>query len=269
MCSKATNPVAFLQEHSVDTLFRFILTHPDMDHMDGIRRLFTSVKVANFWDCGIRKAKPEFESQSRYLEDDWDYYDSLIAGSAGIHVVSPRSGDKGAYWASDGENGQGNGDYLSILSPTEDLITAANSDGDINDACYVICYRSSAGKVIFAGDSNDKVWEHILEHHGDLVADTSVLFAPHHGRKSDRSFSFLDEVKPRLSFFGCAPSDYLAYSAWSARGLLYFTNNQCGNVLLLPSEKKMNVYIQNKEYATAYTGGTTWESEGFWYLCTA
>jgi beta-lactamase superfamily II metal-dependent hydrolase len=29
------NPISYLQDHSIYSLFRFVLTHPDMDHLAG------------------------------------------------------------------------------------------------------------------------------------------------------------------------------------------------------------------------------------------
>ena len=225
MCSNPTNPIRYLESKSLSDIWRFVLTHPDMDHMDGIKQLFETKSIANFWDCGIRRDKPDFEEGGPYLEDDWDLYEELITGKVtGTNVISPRAGANGQYWNSDNDDGTGDGDYISIVSPNEALIASANDNGDINDASYVIVYRSSAGRIIFAGDSNDKTWEYILANHKNLVSDAAVLFAPHHGRKSDRDYSFLDVVKPRISFFGCAPSEHLAYSAWQYRNLLYFTS---------------------------------------------
>lgn len=31
------NPIEYLKDRNVSTIFRFILTHPDMDHMDGLK----------------------------------------------------------------------------------------------------------------------------------------------------------------------------------------------------------------------------------------
>ena len=44
------NPIDYLKNRNIHTIFRFILTHPDMDHMDGIKALFSSFEVVNFWD---------------------------------------------------------------------------------------------------------------------------------------------------------------------------------------------------------------------------
>lgn len=268
MCKKPTNPIDYIKEKGFSSVFRFILSHPDMDHMDGIKRLFGDLNVCNFWDCGIRRDKPDFKD-SPYSESDWDFYEDLIDGKIkDVNIVTPRAGSKGQFWNRDDDEGNGNGDYLTIVAPNKKLIDSANEDGDINDASYVIIYRSSAGPIIFAGDSNDKTWEYILDEHSDKVKDAAVLFAPHHGRKSDRKYQFLGVVKPRISFFGCAPNDNLAYSAWTYRKLLYFTNNQCGNIHLYPKDKKVEVYIENVKYANKYTNDSTHSSDSYWYLCT-
>jgi len=268
MRNHPTNPVDYLSSKGISEIWRFILTHPDMDHMDGIKRLFTDKTILHFWDCGIKREKPNFEEDSPYLEKDWDFYDDLISDKVnGPKVIIPRAGDIGKYWNADNDKNEGEGDYVSIAAPNDELIKSANDNGDINDASYVIIYRSSAGRVIFPGDSNDKTWEYILRNHKDLVSDATVLFAPHHGRKSERDYSFLDVVKPRVSFFGCAPSEHLSYSAWQNRELLYFTSNQCGNVHVYPIGEKVNVFIENYKYANGYTQGNTYQKDGYWFLC--
>lgn len=268
MRNNPTNPVDYLTSKGISEIWRFILTHPDMDHMDGIKNLFVNKEVLHFWDCGIRREKPDFEENGPYLEEDWDFYEDLISDKVdGTKVITPQAGDVGKYWNADNDKKEGNGDYISIVAPDDELIKSANDNGDINDASYVIVYCSSAGRIIFPGDSNDKTWEYILQKHKDLVSDAAVLFAPHHGRKSERDYSFLDVVKPRVSFFGCAPSEQLAYSAWQNRGLLYFTNNQCGNVHVYPVDKKVEVYIENYKYANDYTNGNTYQKDGYWFLC--
>jgi len=268
MRNHPTNPVDYLTSKGISEIWWFILTHPDMDHMDGIKTLFDNKKILHFWDCGIRKEKPDFDESAPYLEEDWDFYEDLIADRVdGTTVITPRAGDRGKYWNADNDNKEGNGDYINIVAPDNELIKIANNNGDINDASYVVVYHSSAGRVIFPGDSNDKTWEYILKNHKELVSNAAVLFAPHHGRKSERSYSFLDVVKPRVSFFGCAPSEHLAYSAWQNRGLLYFTNNQCGNVHVYPVDKKARVFIENYKYANDYTKGKTYQKDDNWFLC--
>src|SRR4051794_35460704 len=49
------NPIEYLRKIGVSSIFRFILTHPDMDHMGGIKDLFTEFSPANLWDTANTK----------------------------------------------------------------------------------------------------------------------------------------------------------------------------------------------------------------------
>ena len=41
--SYPTNPIEYLKEHQIKSIFRYIQTHPDMDHMDGLYNLVNTV----------------------------------------------------------------------------------------------------------------------------------------------------------------------------------------------------------------------------------
>lgn len=266
MCENLTNPIEYLKNNNITTIFRFILTHPDMDHMDGLYNLFDNFNIYNFWDSGVRREKPDFESNNKYDENDWNIYEDIISGNLkDLKVISPLAGDCDKYWCKD-DHGNG-GDYISIISPNKELVDEATKTGNINDGSYVIVYRSAGGNIIFAGDSHNKSWEYILKNYKSLVENASVLFAPHHGRKSDRNHEFLKIVNPKVTFFGCAPSKDLDYSAWQNRNFLYFTNNQCGNVVLEPQKSKINIFIENKSFAEKYTNNETYtNSQGYYFL---
>lgn len=49
------NPISYLKKHGISAVFRFILTHPDMDHMDGIKDFFEEFEPINFWDIHNNK----------------------------------------------------------------------------------------------------------------------------------------------------------------------------------------------------------------------
>jgi beta-lactamase superfamily II metal-dependent hydrolase len=260
-----TNPVKYIQSLGLNYIHRFILTHPDMDHMDGMQNLFSSIDVTNFWDTGVKREAPDFK-KGKYNEDDWKFYQRLINNRVeNVKVISPKAGEKGKYWSYDDEANNGKGDYLSIISPTSELVSDC-SYNNFNDASYVVVYRSSAGNVIFAGDSKDGAWENILRDYKSLVKNAAVLFAPHHGRDSSRDWEFLDIVNPRVSFLGNAKSQHLGYKAWQNRGLNYFTNNQCGNIRIDFEEKEVIISIENYDYANQYTKGNTYEIDDYWFL---
>jgi competence protein ComEC len=257
MCKQPTNPLIFLKEKmKVNTIFRFVLSHPDMDHMDGFNNLMDNFSVYNFWDSGVRKEKPDF-SQGQYKEEDWDRYELVRDGKAkGVTVISPLDGAQSKYFNMN-EDGTEGGDYISIYAPSKELVEEANGSDESdagNDASYVIVYRSAGGRILLPGDAHDKTWEYVLNNYGLLLTDCEFMLAPHHGRDSDRSWDFLDQIKPKFSVLGCAASKHLAYDAWNNRDLEKITQNQAGNIAIYPHAKGLDIYVQNQKFAEKYGG---------------
>ncbi|MBX7149567.1 hypothetical protein K1X76_10855 [bacterium] len=245
-----TNPIHYCRDMlGLNSIFRFVLTHPDMDHMDGLANLMTTLQVDNFWEPGIRRPTIN-EFKAGFQKNDWDQYERLINKKVpGTTVLSRLEGSKFKYANEGGDTGSG--DSLFILSPDQNLIKQANELEECNDASYVILYKTAHGGIIFAGDSHDKTWELILKKHSDEVKDCAVLIAPHHGRDSDRSFDFLKVLKPRLTLFGCAPKEHLAHDAWQRLGLPVITNNQAGNIILDVNRYGINIFVENESFAKA------------------
>lgn len=250
MCKSPTNPIEYAKKIGIDNIHRFILTHPDMDHMDGLQALFDEIGITNFWHTGVERDRPEFGSGSPYKEEDWDCYEKICANdeSKGPIVLEKLAGAKFIY-ANRTESDEPGGDGLYILAPDKNLVKAASRGQDINDGSYVLLYRSKGGKILIPGDAHDSTWEYVIENHKSCVKNCSVMIAPHHGRKSERSYDFLDTVKPKLTLFGCAPSKDLAYDAWNTRDLPKITSNQTGNVMLEIVEGAIDVYIENEIFA--------------------
>lgn len=265
MCKRPTNPIEYLQVHGIKRLFRFILTHPDMDHLDGFNALINTIPIINFWDSGARKEKPDFEG-SGYLEEDWDRYVKVRDGKEGTNVVSNLAGARFQFANKKEENQQG-GDGLYIATPSQHMIEEANESQEFNDASYIISYWSSGGKIIIPGDAHDGAWRYATDHHKDDIESSSFLLAPHHGRNSDMSFDFLGVVQPEASLLGCAPSKDLAYDAWRNRNLYYFTQNQAGNVVLEIENGEIDVYVENDKFVENAGGNIeSTNKEGYFYL---
>lgn len=249
MCECLTNPIEYLKSRGWESLWRFILSHPDMDHMDGLKRLVDEIGISNFWDTGTQRDKPSFENHYRYKEEDWDQYEDLRQGK----VANVRSLEKiaGARFSlaneKDAEGRPHDGLYIS--APSKALLTDPNPTDDINEASYIITYWSSAGRFVFPGDAHDASWAYALKHHRDQVQDCAFLLAPHHGRDSGRSYDYLDELKPKWTWIGCAPSKHIDYAQWDRRGLDKNTSNQTGNVVLEIEDNHYDIYIENEKYA--------------------
>lgn len=268
MCEHPTNPLDYLKNKLyINDIWRFVLSHPDMDHLDGFNALLKEFTVSHFWDSGAEREKPDFSNYGGFKEEDWDQYADVIAGNTSINAIKPKAGSQFKY-ANEDDNPYGRGDDLQILAPDQTLIDKGNETQDFNDASYVVLWNSSIGKVLLAGDAHDKTWEYIEDNHKTAATDVDLLIAPHHGRKSGRSYEFLDYVNPKLTFFGCAPSENLAYGAWNYRNLSHVTNNQCG-CIVAEGNGAMHIYVENETFATSSGGNITLtNAQGFYYLGT-
>ncbi len=260
------NPIEYLQQFGVNSIFRFILSHPDMDHMDGLQDFFKTFSPANFWDTKNNKPKPDFSKPCRYSEEDWDFYQSIRDSKKNPVCLYLYDGSKGKFYNKN-EDGTSGGNGLKILSPITSLITEANKCGDYNDCSYVLLYKTGEFKILFCGDSGNKTFEHLLAHHNADISDIDLLIAPHHGRKGDIDFSFLDVMTPKLTFFGNADSKDLAYNEWNRRGLEKITNNQAGTLIADFVDNDMNVYAKNETFSKSYNSDTFKnEKLNAWYL---
>ena len=87
------NPIEYMKDRKLDSIFRFILSHPDMDHMDGIEAIFDAFAPPNFWDTAntCEKDTDDWES-SPYDENDWTFYTSLRAGEKSCKRLVYHSG---------------------------------------------------------------------------------------------------------------------------------------------------------------------------------
>lgn len=268
MCSWPTNPIDYLKTLGVSSIFRFALTHPDMDHMDGFNAMIDGFQVNNFWDTGSRRNKPDF-SGGPYLEKDWDRYAKVRDGKeTGVSTAIRQAGSRFAF-ANQNEEGTAGGDGLHILAPDGELIKDSNMNDDLNDGSYVILYRSAGGRILLPGDAHDKTWDYVLKNSLEDVKECSFMLAPHHGRDSARSYEFLEKIRPKLTLIGCSPSEYIDYSQWTRRGLEYITSNQAGNVVLEVNGSALDVFVENHNFVVSRNGSVQLKNkQGYAYLGT-
>lgn len=261
MCTNPTNPLRYLSWVGITNIWRFILTHPDMDHVDGLNALLNQVSVDNYWDTGSRRDKPPFNGGC-YLEADWDRYVRVRDGNDGPNSLLKLAGAQFQFANSEG------GDGLHILAPNQALVNDCNMNDDINDGSYVMLYRADRNRILLPGDAHDNTWNYISQTSYNAVRNAGFMLAPHHGRDSQRSYDFLDMVRPGLTLIGSAPSEYIDYNQWSNRGLEYITSNQCGNVILETSDDYIAVYVQNVDFAISRGAGGFTNGQGYAFLRT-
>lgn len=255
------NPVQYLKSLEIEDVFRFILTHPDMDHMEGLTNLFNSFIVRNFWDTANTKVLESFKSEED--KKDWNRYQRERKRD---NVLRLYDGSEAQYYNQD-QDGLGEGDYLQILCPTQDLVERANENGEYNNASYVILYNEYGRKILFPGDAEEDEWDVLLEKHEEELQNIDVLIAPHHGRKSGGNDEFLDVLKPKLTLFGNAKSKDLNYDAWNHRRLCHFTNNEGGTFVLAHNNGNIDVYCTYEIFARNVNTSSSYNGRyNAWYI---
>lgn len=175
------HPVSYLTNRLPGRdVFRFVATHPDMDHLSGLSDLRDSgVQIINFWDTPHSKSftEEDFEG-TRYKWEDWAAYEELrdpqTSSPKTLHL---QRGSKGDFFDE-------NHDGIYIWAPTDELIKQANDDEDWNHLSYVIAIVYGKTLVVLGGDASQEAWQNILDHHNGSLPKTTILKASHHGRDS-------------------------------------------------------------------------------------
>jgi beta-lactamase superfamily II metal-dependent hydrolase len=171
-----TNPIEYIKSLSINSLFRFVLTHPHMDHMTGLYNMVKNegISITNFWHSGVELETPDFGNASS-SEDDWNAYIELKDSSENPKNIVKNSGDTGEFWTNDG---------IEILSPTIELKDIGVDKNKLNLCSYVLLVTYKNFKFVLAGDAEKENWDYILENYSDKIANVDILKAAHHGRDS-------------------------------------------------------------------------------------
>ena len=252
---KKTNPIEYLRAMGVKDIFRFILTHPDMDHMDGIKNLFVNFNVINFWDTYHSKfiGSDKFYG---YNKDDWEFYQRRRKDE----TLRYYAGNQMRFFKDDG---------LSIISPSRKLSNYLNTqkDPDWNEISYVLLHQVFGRKILYCGDSGDLAWDSIMSdtYIASKLEDIDIIIAPHHGRKSggDDENKYLKYLRPKLALFGNTDtSKHKNYQAFYNKGIPILTNNEAGNIVFCVTETgDIWVYMSANSWETLLkTKGSDYEN---------
>jgi competence protein ComEC len=175
------NPFEWYSERYNGDLWRFILTHPDEDHMSGLRCLLRreSFGTTVFWDLPHMKpiGEPEdYKTTEAYI--DRALYELMRHDHPHENLVWPkvRRPERSASARSWDE------DNIEILSPSHDEVAFWNERENWNDMSYVLRIRHGERSVLLPGDIEQPGWDTLAAACSNIGTD--VLVASHHGRKS-------------------------------------------------------------------------------------
>lgn len=229
------DPVAFLRQRFPDQcLFRFIQTHPHVDHMGGLDHLVhdlerRGVSMRSFWDT-THGYTPDLQTDAD--TSSWDAYQRLRVSNQSPNVLRNLRDGTGHYWNQE-EDGRPGGDGIDILAPTAELAAAADAGGNPNNHSYVLRISYAGKSIVLGGDAESAVWEDVYGVY-DWRLKCDILKASHHGRDSGYHQPSVKAMSPTYTVVSVgkkpetdASNKYRQYSenVWSTRwkGTISFT----------------------------------------------
>lgn len=229
------DPVAFLDaNYPNQDVFRFILTHPDMDHMSGLAELKLKRVISNFWDTNHDKVlDPDKDEFGIYDPEDWRAYLSMRGSAKNPKHLFLYRDTSDHFWYEDG---------VSILAPSPSLETLSrnckDTDSDkYNHISYVLRIQYEGIVILLGGDATRAAWDDIFAHYkanNQLnMLKAHVFLAPHHGSENNVNADVFAHIAPEyvvVSVHRGKDYDYSYYNSLATKGVYSTKHN--GNVLV-------------------------------------
>lgn len=234
---------------------RFISTHPDDDHIHGLEDLDHKINIRNFYCVANEATKPK-------EDDHFEHYKSLRDSTKAFNIFKDCSRKwmnmKGGGRKSSGINilwpDTSNTDYKRALKE------AREGKAFNNISCIVRYAVKSGASYQWMGDLKTEFMESIEKEVG--WEQTTILFAPHHGRKSGKvPNSILEKISPKIVIVGEAEdSGYLDYY----KGYNTITQRSAGDVVFDNDGDHIHIYT-SKDYSADFLEDKGKKKDGFNY----
>jgi len=168
----------FLFDSKILRVDYLVLTHPDTDHMEGLRFIARHFHPKEFWHNGEEPEDPLFQELKGIIE------------AKGIRRLTP----------SDlGEGRQISGVRIAVIHPYPERDSGSSLNGGLksNDQSMVLRLSFEGTSCLFPGDLETAGEEVVASREGPLLK-SDILLVPHHGSTSSCSGPFLEMVRPRV-----------------------------------------------------------------------
>jgi competence protein ComEC len=228
-----TNPIEFIaRTYPKQNVFRYIQTHPEMDHMRGLAALLEHHDPCAFWDTDNDRNDKMRASD----EADWKAYRRMQSDAS--HRIYVR-GNRKAYFGADDVYGNGTGDNIDLLSPSSALTASCNEVEDWNNMSIVVRVTHNGASFVFGGDAGAKAWEDMLAdpNVSAKLKSTVVLKASHHGRQSGYNETALKVMSPGCVVMSIGEDcEHEAIEKYRKHTKLVLSTYDCGDITMTADE---------------------------------
>lgn len=234
------------RESASKGVVRFISTHPDDDHIGGLKYLHEQMPILNFYTVkNSATKKPECWTE------DFDTYCELRDDAKKTFYIERGCTRRWMNQSNEERDGGGINIHWPIVTTSDykEALTVAADGESPNNISPILTYSLSEGAVVaWMGDIESDFQEKVKD--AIALPSVDVLFAPHHGRDSGKVVpKWLTEMSPKLIVVGEAPSEHLCYYP----GYNCITQNSAGAITLdCTDDGKVHVYVAKKSYSVNF-----------------
>lgn len=222
---------------------RFISTHPDQDHIQGLKHLDNILDIRNFY-CVKNKVVKDSET------DDFKHYCALRDSEKSFYLEK----DCARKWLNKGDDSNGSAG-LKILWPVlsdenyKNALQIAESGGSPNNISVIIRYGiKDSASILWMGDLETDFMENIPDDCTKLFK-ANILFAPHHGRESGRiPEKILRHINPDIIVIGEASSEDLNYYS----GYNTITQNSAHDITFNCINGAVDIFSSHPDYSVDF-----------------
>lgn len=208
--------VRYLQQNSVDTIDRIIVTHPHWDHIGGVPKLLKAFQVG-------RIIRPDLNHSTDLVQRT-----ERVIRRRDVPVRRPSRGETFPI---------GNGQEATVIHP------ASNPSGGLNSNSLAFHFSAGRTRFLMMGDVIGDSVENLLDQ--DLIPPSDVVKIAHHGNARGASDRFFQTVRPRLAII---PAPLRRHDPWGrpdpellkrlkAHGIPTFQTGKTGRIQVRINQK--------------------------------
>ncbi|MEJ2024576.1 MAG: ComEC/Rec2 family competence protein, partial [Deltaproteobacteria bacterium] len=168
----------FLWHSKILEVDYLVLSHPQSDHMNGLRFIAEHFHPKEFWYSGDAVDVPAFKELLRMVKEKGitvrtpvDLKRGLVINGVRVELLHPRPGEKRPFESIDGKW--------------------------LNNRSLVLRISNGGTSFLFPGDIEAGGENELVARAGERL-HSDVLLSPHHGSNTSSSLEFLEAVNPRL-----------------------------------------------------------------------
>jgi competence protein ComEC len=168
----------FLWHRKIGTVDTLVLSHPQADHMNGLRFIAETFHPKEFWYSGDPVETPSYKDLMRTLEEN------------NISIKLPEQLQ---------EEIRINGSEIEVLypEPATKMGVMPSKGKELNNRSMVLRISYAGTSILFPGDLEEMGEKRLLDRAGNRVK-SDILLSPHHGSRTSSSEPFLEMVAPKV-----------------------------------------------------------------------